>query len=71
MLLEWGKGNLCCLARGQTLQSKVLLSLQDLISGTMFFNKANLCNEGWPNLLCHRLNVLSKEAVLQELTLFS
>ena len=50
---EWN-GNLFCLARGKKEQSKTLLLLQKPISGTIDFNKASLCEEGWPNLLCHR-----------------
>ena len=59
------KGNLFCLARGQTEQSKVLLILQLMTFGTRECNKINLCGEGWPNLQCHRL-VLSTSDV-QEL----
>ena len=73
--IDAGKGNLFCLARGQTEQSKVLLILQLMTSGTRECNKTNLCGEGWPNLQCHRL-VLSildvqelkqKEEILESL----
>ena len=50
---EWN-GNLFCLAREKKEQSKTLLLLQKPISGTIDCNKASLCEEGWPNLLCHR-----------------
>ena len=63
--IDAGKGNLFCLARGQTKQSKVFLILQLMTSGTRECNKTNLCGEGWPNLQCHRL-VLSTSDV-QEL----
>ena len=63
--IDAGKGNIFCLARGQTEQSKVLLILQLMKSGTKECNKINLCGEGWPNLQCHRL-VLSTSDV-QEL----
>ena len=58
------------MAKGQIVQSKTLLALQDSISSTMFFNKANLCEEGWPDLQCHKLKVSTIEVELQELTLF-
>ena len=63
--IDAGKGNLFCLARGQTEQSKVLLILQVMTFGTSDCNKTNFCGEGWPNLQCHRL-VLSTSDV-QEL----
>ena len=53
------------MAREQTEQSKVLLILQLMTSGTRECNKINLYGEGWPNLQCHRL-VLSTSNV-QEL----
>ena len=50
MLEEWVKCKLCYLGKGQMWQSKGLVLLQDLISGTILFNKVNLCEDGWPNL---------------------
>ena len=63
--IDAGKCNLFCLARGQTEQSNVLLTLQGMTFGTSDCNKTNLYGERWPNLQCHRL-VLSTSDV-QEL----
>mgnify|MGYP006869198786 CR=1 FL=1 len=68
---EWGKGSLFCLAKGQTLHSKILLSLQELKAGTMFFIKASLCEEGWPNLQCHNLKTSFVGIEEQEWTLLA
>ena len=63
--IDAGKCNLFYLARGQTEQSNVLLTLQGVTFGTSDCNKTNLYGERWPNLQCHRL-VLSTSDV-QEL----
>ena len=63
-------GNLFCLAIGQMEQSKDLLLLQLITSGTRFCKMANLWKEGCPNLLCQRLVLSITEAELQELTEF-
>ena len=49
-LVDLGKGNLCYLAKGQIWQSKMLLLIEEFRSGTNDFNKASLCEDGWPNL---------------------
>ena len=66
--MEVGKGNLLCFARGHILQSKVLLLLHWITSGTKECNKASLCAEGWPNLQCQRLELFMTEAALQVCT---
>ena len=66
--MEVGKGNLLCFARGHILQSKVLLLLQEITSGTKQCNKASLCVEGWPNLQCQRLESFMTKAALQVCT---
>ena len=66
--MEVGKGNLLCFARGPILQSKVLLLLQEITSGTKECNKASLCTEGWHNLQCQRLESFMTEATLQVCT---
>ena len=37
----------------------------------MDFIKANLCEEGWPNLQCHSLKISFEETKVQEWTLFT
>ena len=37
----------------------------------MDFIKANLCEEGWPNLQCHSLKKSFEEIEVQEWTLFT
>ena len=51
---DWN-GNLFCLAIGRIGQSKDLLLLQLITSGTRFCKMANLWKEGCLNLLCQRL----------------
>ena len=63
--IDKGKGNLFCLARGQTEQSKLLLILHVMTFGTSDCNKTNLCGEGWSNLQCHKLVLSTSE--IQEL----
>ena len=60
------KGNLFCLAGGQTIQSKVLLLLHETILGTIDYNRDILWLEGCPNLLCQRLVLFRTELGLQE-----
>ena len=63
--MEVGKGNLFCLARGHIVQSKVLLLMQETISGTIECNKASLCVEGCPKLKCQKLESSVIDAVVQ------
>ena len=67
---DW-KGNRFCLAIGQIGQSKDLLLLQLITSGTRVCKMANLWKEWCPNLLCQRLVLSITEAELQDWTKFS
>ena len=67
---DWN-GNLFCIAIGQIGQSKDLLLLQLITSGTRDCKLANLWKEGYPNLLCPRLVLSITEAELQEFTKFT
>ena len=54
MLFSLGKGSLFCLTKGQTLQTGNSL-LQNVTSRIIELIKCNLDEEGWPILLCHKI----------------
>ena len=54
MLFSLGKGSLFCLAKGQIVQIGSSLS-QKITSRIIELIKCNLDEEGWPILLCHKI----------------